>query len=48
MFEIDQNELLGIVEEEIAIAEPVAPQMCTIRTRKGGELVEVPIPCPIN
>lgn len=47
-FEIDQNELLGIVEEEIAIAEPVAPQMCTIRTRKGGELVEVPIPCPIN
>lgn len=44
--EIDQKTLLGIAEEVIE-AERV-PEVCTIRTRKGGEIVETPIPCPTN
>lgn len=47
---IDQNRLLGIeeiIEEEpepeVAIIE--APEVCTIRTRRGAETIEVPIPC---
>lgn len=43
---IDQNELLGIeevVEEEVVEVE--APRVCTIRTRRGGEIIETPIPC---
>jgi len=44
--EIDQRGLLGIVEtpREIRQAE-VEPQVCTIRTRRGAEVVEIPIPC---
>lgn len=44
--EIDQRGLLGIVEtpREIQQAE-VEPQICTIRTRRGAEVVELPIPC---
>jgi len=45
--EVDQRDLLGIVEEEpveIQQAE-VEPQVCTIRTRRGAEVVEIPIPC---
>ncbi|MDH5454147.1 MAG: Flp pilus assembly protein CpaB [Paracoccaceae bacterium] len=42
--EIDRNSLLGIVEEVAApVAEP--ERVCTIRTNKGGEIVEVEIPC---
>lgn len=41
--EIDQNELLGIVEEEKV--EAAQKEVCTIRTRKGSEVVEIPIPC---
>lgn len=44
--EIDQNELLGI--ETAVIAAPVEKKVCTVRTRKGAETVEVPIPCPTN
>jgi pilus assembly protein CpaB len=45
--EIDSNGLLGI---SAPVAEPVAeaaaaPKICTIRTRKGGDVVEIPIPC---
>jgi pilus assembly protein CpaB len=45
--EIDNNQLLGI---EPAAAVPVAEQMaapkvCTVRSRKGTEVVEIPIPC---
>ncbi|SPH24634.1 hypothetical protein DEA8626_03685 [Defluviimonas aquaemixtae] len=42
--EIDRNSLLGIVE---AAPEPeAAPErVCTIRTNKGGEIVETVIPC---
>ena len=45
--EVDQMSLLGI--EEAAPLAPVAveaaPQACTIRTRRGAELVDVVIPC---
>ena len=43
--EIDQNQLLGIREEAPApVAE--APRVCTIRTRRGAEIVETPVACP--
>lgn len=42
--EMDQNTLLGITQEQVVqAAEP--PRVCTIRTNKGGEIVETPIPC---
>lgn len=42
--EIDQNTLLGIVEEtEVVEAEP--QRVCSIKTRRGAEVVEIPIPC---
>ena len=46
--EVDQRALLGIVEEvqpvEIAPPPPAA-EVCTIRTRRGSEVVEIPVPC---
>ncbi len=42
--EIDQNELLGIVAAPKPVAE-VEKEVCTIRTRRGAEVVEIPIPC---
>lgn len=44
--EIDQDELLGIETAEVETI--VEEKVCTIRTRKGAEIVEVPIPCPTN
>lgn len=41
--EIDQNQLLGIQEEQRV--EVQAERVCTIKTRKGAEVVEIPIPC---
>jgi pilus assembly protein CpaB len=41
--QIDQNTLLGITQEEVVQAEP--ERVCTIRTNKGGEIVETQIPC---
>jgi len=41
--EIDRNTLLGITQEEVVQAEP--EKVCTVRTNKGGEVVETPIPC---
>jgi pilus assembly protein CpaB len=43
--EIDQNELLGIVEDEEVIERAEVKEVCTIRTRRGSEVVEIPIPC---
>lgn len=43
--EIDQNELLGIIEEEQVVERAVVEEVCTIRTRRGSEVVEIPIPC---
>jgi pilus assembly protein CpaB len=43
---INQNDLLGIeiaVEQEVAEIE--APEVCTVRTRRGSEIIETPIPC---
>jgi pilus assembly protein CpaB len=42
--EIDQNELLGIEKAQVAAAEE-PEKVCTIRTRRGSEVVEMPIPC---
>ncbi|HQU69459.1 MAG TPA: Flp pilus assembly protein CpaB [Albidovulum sp.] len=41
---VDRNTLLGITEE---VAAPVAApeKVCTIRTNKGGEVIETVIPC---
>lgn len=40
--EIDQRELLGIEDKRTAA---VAPKTCSIRTRKGAEVIDMPIPC---
>lgn len=41
--EVDQRSFLGIeVQEE---QRTVAPEVCTVRTRRGAEVVEIPIPC---
>lgn len=41
--EIDTQELLGIEEEEVVQVQE--QRVCTIRTRKGAEVIEIPIPC---
>ncbi|MDA9207488.1 Flp pilus assembly protein CpaB [Octadecabacter sp.] len=42
--EVDQASLLGLVPQAPA-AQIEAEQICTIRTRRGAEVVEIPIPC---
>ncbi|MBC2834368.1 Flp pilus assembly protein CpaB [Paragemmobacter straminiformis] len=43
--EADATSLLGPAEpEKVVTAAPVA-QVCTIKTRKGAEVLEIPIPC---
>jgi pilus assembly protein CpaB len=44
---IDQNALLGIEAAEV-IEAPKAPEICTVRTRRGSEIIETQIPCPTN
>ena len=41
---VDQRSLLGI-EEQVVQAAPEQKEVCTIRTRRGGEMFETPIPC---
>lgn len=41
--QIDQNTLLGI--QESTVAPVVEEKVCTVRTNKGGEVVETQIPC---
>lgn len=44
LIEVDGNTLLGITDQpEIVVAEP--ERVCTIKTRKGADVVETPIPC---
>ncbi|MEY4984370.1 MAG: Flp pilus assembly protein CpaB [Pseudomonadota bacterium] len=43
LIEVDSKALLGITEQEVV--EAPAERVCTIRTRRGGELVEIPIAC---
>jgi len=45
--EINQNELLGITTDTV-VAPPPAPKVCTVRTRRGAEIIETEIPCPTN
>lgn len=42
--EVDQRSLLGL-EETAKVEAPQAVESCSIRTRKGGEVMEIPIPC---
>jgi pilus assembly protein CpaB len=42
--EVNQQDLLGIVREEQAPAA-AKEKVCTIRTRRGSEVVSIPIPC---
>jgi pilus assembly protein CpaB len=42
--EVDQASLLGIVQQEPA-PEVQAARECTIRTRRGAEVIDIPIPC---
>lgn len=42
--EVDQRKLLGLGELEKA-PEQVEKKVCTIRTRRGAEVVDIPIPC---
>lgn len=42
--EVDTNGMLGIAEAQ-PVAEVAAPRTCTIKTRKGSDVVEIPIPC---
>ncbi|WP_102110169.1 Flp pilus assembly protein CpaB [Oceaniglobus roseus] len=44
--EVDQRELLGITEEKVVEVEK--ERVCTIKTRKGAEVVEIPIACSTN
>ncbi|WP_444464060.1 Flp pilus assembly protein CpaB [Rhodobacter capsulatus] len=41
--EIDRNKLLGIKAQEAVQIE--AERVCTVKMRKGTELIEMPIPC---
>lgn len=42
--EVDQRSLLGLAREDVKI-EVAAQKVCTIRTRRGAEVLEIPIPC---
>ncbi|MEP1356449.1 MAG: Flp pilus assembly protein CpaB [Tateyamaria sp.] len=42
--EVDQRALLGIATKEVK-AEVAQEKSCTIRTRRGADVVEIPIPC---
>lgn len=41
--EVDQRQLLGIEEEVEEVAEE--ERVCTVRTRRGAEIVKIEIPC---
>ena len=42
--DVDQRTLLGIPTEQVQ-AEVVKNKVCTIRTRRGAEVMDLPIPC---
>ncbi|WP_439111233.1 Flp pilus assembly protein CpaB [Lentibacter sp.] len=44
VIEVDQNALLGVVAAEAPVAQALE-EVCTIRTRRGAEVVEIEIPC---
>ncbi|WP_317057272.1 Flp pilus assembly protein CpaB [Roseovarius rhodophyticola] len=45
--QVDQRSLLGIVEAAPRVEAP-AEKICTIKTRRGGEVITTPIPCATN
>ena len=45
--QVDQRDLLDLGERRVVEAQ-AAPRVCSIRTRRGNEVVEVPIPCATN
>lgn len=46
LVEVDSKKLLGIVDQEVVAVE--APEVCSIKQNKGGEMVDIPIPCKNN
>jgi pilus assembly protein CpaB len=47
--EIDQKALLGLEDAPAPAAAPQAapaPKVCTVRTRRGAEVIETPVDCP--
>lgn len=42
-FEVNSDAILGITAEQVV--QVADPKVCTIKTRKGGEITEIPIPC---
>lgn len=49
MVEVGLDDILGITNEPAAPAEVAqAPQVCSVRTRRGGEIQIVPVPCANN
>jgi pilus assembly protein CpaB len=42
-FEINQDDLLGVVHEETVQLE--APEICSVRNRRGAEVVIIQVPC---
>lgn len=42
--DVDQKSLLGVQDRKVVQAEE--QKVCTIKTRKGAELIEVPVDCP--
>ena len=42
--EVDQRDLLGIQEQVVVKAKE--KKVCTIKNRRGAEVIEIPIPCP--
>jgi len=45
VIEVDQYSLLGIQAAEAPEPSQIEEERCTIRTRRGAEVVETPIPC---
>lgn len=46
--QVDQQSLLGLVDDTpapVAAAPAPVAQVCTIKTRRGADVVEIPIPC---
>ncbi|SLN20188.1 hypothetical protein ROA7450_00673 [Roseovarius albus] len=45
--EVDQRSLLGLAEVVVEEKAPEVekPQVCTVKTRRGGEVIATPIPC---
>lgn len=48
VIEVDQRSLLQIVDAPAPIVEaaPPPPRVCTVRTRRGSEVIETPVDCP--